>query len=107
MLIISGEPALMERLIGSETASAPIGIARSWLPSKERVFIDPSCDALVPTSGLAGILTVTLVMASSFFPNTLDRRMRIFFAPRETWRVCRIVVFLNTESEPCFVENCQ
>ena len=107
MLIISGEAALIERLIGSDTASDPIGIARSSLPSKDMVLIDPSCAALVPTSGVAGILTVTLVMASSISPNTLDRRMRILSAPRETWRVCRIVAFLNTESEPFFVENCQ
>jgi hypothetical protein len=78
---------LMAKLMGSETASAPLGIVKDVFPLNVTVCSVLGWIALTPAAPWSGRATVTAVMGRSFSPKALEMRIRIVLAPMDVWTV--------------------
>jgi hypothetical protein len=74
---------LIEKLMGSETANAPLGIVKDVFPLNVTVWRVLGWIALTPAAPWSGRATVTDVMGRLFSPKAFDMRIRIVLAPMD------------------------
>ena len=88
--------ALMGKLIGSETASAPLGTVMPSLPPKVTFWMVLGWTWWIPAVWFKGRATVTAVMGRLDPPKTLENFRRIWRASVVMKRVWRMVLFTKT-----------
>src|SRR5689334_8142197 len=88
--------ALIEKLMGSETASAPLGILMELLPEKVTFCSVLAWISWMPAVWLMGKATVTAVMGKFEPPKTFEILIRICEASVDMYRVCRMVELTKT-----------
>lgn len=87
------------KVIGSETASAPLATTILAAPSLNvTLLVLEGSIALCPADPFTGKAIVTSVIVTSVRPNELEKRSRRLDAGRESCTVWRSVVFANTTS---------